>query len=438
MRLLQNPDIRILIANNTWDNSRKFLDSIRAYLAQGSVLAQVYGQFQTDRWNRDEIIIKQRKVILDAPTIATTGLEKEQTGQHYDFIVADDLVARENSSTAEQRQKVKDYINSLMALLEPNGELWIVGTRWSQDDAYGDLIDEGIWDCLIRSAYTDATRTAALFPEKFTLDKLQFLRKKIGPTMFSCWYLNDPIAPESTDFRKDWLRYWDKQVPIVAHPHSLVLAVDPASSLGRDADYSAFTVLGMLPGNRIRLVDRVRKRCVPSEVVSTMLELAIKWRNQGHYVEIIIESFGYQKTLVESVKLAMRQRGVFFTVKEFKKFRGPNGEKADVKNARIRALQPYCEQGLFEIRSDMQDFEDELLSFPRGKHDDLIDSASMGLSHLRPSLGEAPTLEEPTTVHWTPPTYRDVLRSTWNKQGGGVLDRYFNDLKQRATEPRMQ
>ena len=126
-RLLQNPDIRILIANNTWDNSRKFLDSIRAYLAPGGMLSQFFGRFDTDRWNRDEIIVKQRKKILDAPTIATTGLEKEQTSQHYDLIIADDLVADQNVSTPEQRQKIKDYINSLFALLEPNGEIWVVG-----------------------------------------------------------------------------------------------------------------------------------------------------------------------------------------------------------------------------------------------------------------------------------------------------------------------
>src|SRR5258707_1212303 len=36
---LIHPDIRILLANNTWDNSRKFLRSIQKWLEPGSGLA---------------------------------------------------------------------------------------------------------------------------------------------------------------------------------------------------------------------------------------------------------------------------------------------------------------------------------------------------------------------------------------------------------------
>src|SRR5260221_4624475 len=114
-QLLVNPNIRILLANNTWDNARKFLRSIQAYLAPGSILSQIWGNFSNGKtvWNQDELTIAQRRMVLDAPTIATTGLEKEQTSQHYDLTVAYDLVARENTCTRAQREKVKDYIRSL-------------------------------------------------------------------------------------------------------------------------------------------------------------------------------------------------------------------------------------------------------------------------------------------------------------------------------------
>lgn len=377
-RMLQNPDIRILIANNTWDNSRKFLDSIRAYLAPGLFLSQTFGTFQTDRWNRDEIIIRQRTMILDAPTIATTGLEKEQTSQHYDLIIADDLVARENSSTPEQRSKVKDYINSLMALLEPHGELWVVGTRWSEDDAYGDLLDEGIWDALVRSAYASETREAPLFPEKFTLEKLAFLRQKLGPYLFSCWFLNDPIAQEAADFKKEWVRFYDPTTP---HPTSLYLTVDPAHSLSRDADYSAFIVAGQFKDRRIRVVDRVRRRVIPSDLVDQIFELVQKWRLH----RVGIETFAFQKTLKYEIQRQQRERGIFFSIDELGKRHTGRGEPVLSKEARIRRLQPYFEQGLIEVRQDMQDLVDELLAFPRGKHDDLIDALSYQLDYLVPS-----------------------------------------------------
>ena len=415
-RMLGNPDIRILIANNTWDNSRKFLDSIRAYLAPGSLLSTFFGNFQTERWNRDEIIIRQRKMILDAPTIATTGLEKEQTSQHYDLIIADDLVARENSATPEQRGKVKDYINSLMALLEPQGELWVVGTRWSEDDAYGDLMEEGIWDALVRSAYVDDARTAPLFPEKFSLEKLQFLRQKLGPYLFSCWFLNDPIAQEAADFKKEWLKFYD---PATAHPASLYMTIDPAVSLGRDADYTAMVVAGQFSDKRIRVVDRVRARMVPGDLVNKVFDLAQKWRLH----RVGIETFAFQKTLKYEIQRQQRERGVFFSIDELGKRHTGRGEPVLSKEARIRRLQPYFEQGLMELRSDMQDVADELLAFPRGRHDDLIDALSYQLDYLVPSLtGERrdPVLKEGTMGWW--------VKNKMPQAKMSIYDKFFQDV----------
>lgn len=415
MKMLDNPNIRILIANNTWDNARKFLRSIQAFLVRGSPLTMYFGLFDGGHWNQDEITIRQRKVILDAPTIATTGLEKEQTSQHYDLIIADDLVARENVATPEQRAKVKDYINSLMALLEPEGELWVVGTRWSMDDAYGDLIEEGIWDVLVRAAYLDDGRTMPLFPEKFTIEKLQFLRNKLGPTLFSCWYLNDPISQEAADFKKEWIKYYAPGTP---HPDSLYLSIDPAHSLSRDADYSAFVVAGMFKDRRIRVVDFVRKRVVPSELVSIVFDLVKKWRLK----RVGIETFAFQKTLKYEIERRQRETGVFFGIDELRIGRTGSGEKTINKEERIRSLQPLFEQGLIEIRSDMSDLVDELLAFPRGKYDDIIDALSRCIQFLIPSIGVQQAKDEGyMSVAWW-------LKNHMPKEGGSIYERFLREV----------
>lgn len=416
-RILQNPNIRVLIANNTWDNARKFLRSIQQYLARGGLLNQYFGIFESGHWNQDEIVIRQRTMVLDAPTIATTGLEKEQTSQHYDLIIADDLVARENVSTPEQRAKVKDYINSLMALLEPNGELWVVGTRWSQDDAYGDLLEEGIWDSLVRSAYTDDSKQTAIFPEKFTVEKLQFLRNKLGPYLFSCWYLNDPVSQEAADFKKDWIKYYEPGTP---HPSSLYLTVDPALSLSRDADFSALVVAGMFANRKIRVVDYHRVRVVPSDLISKIFDIVKKWKLH----RIGIETFAFQKTLKFDLQRRQRETGFFFSIDELGRKNTGRGEPYLSKEARIRSLQPYFEQGLIEIRSDMQDLVDELLSFPRGKHDDLIDALSYHLGRLVPSQGSF--LEKGEDAYMTMGWW---IKNHSQKTTPAIYERFFADMK---------
>ena len=388
-QMLRNPDVRILIANNTWDNARNFLQSIENYLT-ASVLPDLFGNFVSPRWNKDDCVIRQRRQISDAPTIATTGLEKEQTSQHYDIIIADDLVARENVKTKEQREKVKDYIASLYALLEPKGMMVVVGTRWSKDDAYEDLLADGTWDSLVMDCYDgDETKQAVLFPEKFTIEKLKDLRMKLRASLFSCWYENNPTAREASDFSEEWVRYYD---PVTKPPMNLYFSVDPASSLGKDADFSAGVVVGKYADGKIRVVDYFRKRVVPNELVDEIFSVVKKWRMAGHYVRVGVEAFTL-KTLKADLQNKQRFEKFYFQVDEIKKMRGPNGERSEVKQARIRSLQPLFEQGLIEIRSDMTDFVDELLTFPRGKHDDLIDALSLAMDRLLPGSETVPVRE---------------------------------------------
>lgn len=415
MRMLSNPNIRILIANNTWDNARKFLGSIQKHLDRGALLPTYFGSFKSSHWNQDEIVIRQRTMVLDAPTIATTGLEKEQTSQHYDLIIADDLVARENVSTKEQRQKVKDYINSLMALLEPQGELWVVGTRWSQDDAYGDLIEEGIWDTLIRGCWDDEERTKPIFPEKFTAEKLHFLRKKMGASLFSCWFLNDPVSQEAADFKKEWIKYYQPS----PHPSNLYLAIDPAVSLSKDADYSALVVAGMFKDRRIRVVDYIRGRFVPSELVDKIFEVVEKWNLH----QIGIETYIFQKTLKYDIHNEQRRRNKYFSVDELRVGRSRTGEPTINKEARIRSLQPLFEQGLIEVAPWMTDLVDELLSFPRGKNDDLVDALSRAINFLVPSQGEIINKDEKYgSMGWW-------LKNHMPKAETTVYGRFFADMK---------
>jgi hypothetical protein len=119
----------------------------------------------------------------------------------------------------------------------------------------------------------------------------------------------------------------------------------------------------------------------------------------------------------------MRAEKFWFEVDEIKKMRGPGGERADVKNARIRGLQPLFEQGLIEIRKDMTDFVDELLSFPRGKHDDLIDSLSLAIEHLLPSSDSVPVKQV------MPNTMGALMKRIEGRLHGTAYEEFMADLR---------
>ena len=141
---LINPNIRILIANSVWDNARMILGQISDYLTHKSLLPTIFGEFQSPktRWTRDEIEIAQRTTVTSRePTFDTAGIETAKTGRHYDLIIHDDLVERNNVGTAEQKQKVITFYRDSLDLLDPGGRLVVIGTRWALGDLYGFLMD---------------------------------------------------------------------------------------------------------------------------------------------------------------------------------------------------------------------------------------------------------------------------------------------------------
>ena len=418
--ILKNPDIRILIVNAVEGNSAKMMRWIRANLSEGTPLSKIFGKFETETWSQDELLIRQRTKQLVAPTVMAAGIQKTLTSQHFDLIIADDIVVPDNVQTKEQREKVYEFYLSLFDLLEPSGRIVVIGTRYHQDDLYARILEENAqhqnWSCFIRSCYNPDG--SVLFPEKFTHAQLEDIKKK-SFYHFSTQYLNNPIDPENADFRTEWIKYYD---PTTKHPMNLYLCVDPASSLGRDADYSAGTVTGKMMDGRVRVVDYFRRRVVPSELVDQIFETVRKWRGLGHYVRVGVEAFTL-KTLKTDLQNKMRAEKFWFQVDEIKKMRGPNGERAEVKNARIRALQPLFEQGLIEIRRDMTDFVDELLSFPRGKHDDLIDSLSLAMDKLLPGTESVPVKEIRAG------TMNDLIRRIEGRLKGTDYEEFMKDLK---------
>lgn len=413
-QVLRNFNIRILLANAVWDNSRKFLGAIQRYLAPGAPLSMIYGPLHTHQWNQDEITVNGRTLNLVAPTITTTGVEKFQTSQHYDLIIADDLHGFGNVETPALRQKVKEYFSTLYDLLDKkNGRMVVIGTPWTQDDLYADLEEQGGWHIFKKNAYNnDPARASVLFPEKFTPEILDDLRHRKGPYTFSSQYLLNPISEEAATFKKSQVRFYEEaEVP----PMGLFLTIDPAISQRNEADNTAIIVAGMSEDRRIFVRDRVRARLTPDQIVQKTFDLVEKWKIS----RVGIETYGYQLSLKYAMQLEQRKRGKFFIIEEMKK-----PKQIEKKETFIMRLQPYFEQGLIFLRRDMTDLVDELLAFPRGRHDDLLDALAYQLDYLNPAGKTAPTTaaKEGTYRHWIENHVRAPTASYYKKFFEDMVD----------------
>lgn len=160
--MLNNPNCRILVMNAVWDFSRKILDQIKGYLTTKSVLPDLFGQFdgRGSSWTTDAITIAQRESGTPKEhTIETAGVESSLTGNHYDYIVLDDLVVRENVGTRDQLEKVVTRYKDCLDLLDPGGKITVVGTRWHTDDLYGRLLRDEAKSLNFKPINTEIERT---------------------------------------------------------------------------------------------------------------------------------------------------------------------------------------------------------------------------------------------------------------------------------------
>lgn len=401
--ILKNPNVRILIGNGVWDIARSFLSEIKAQLEQ-SQLKYLFGDFQSARWNADEIIVKQRTKPLKEPTVATTGVEAETTGGHYDIIILDDLIGLQNSQTPEQRAKVKRFRRSMINLLEPGGLLIEIGTRWHLDDTFSEIFDKEMryYNVMVKKVVEpDAQgRPRLIFPKHFAkkfddvkkdwtpvedpfcMDYVDHLKASMPLDEFSAQYLNQPFSSENQLFKPEMFKYWGER------PKNLFIAMaaDLAISEARTADETAIVVCGMDKDWKLYVLDYLKGNWRPSEVINRMFEMRGRWKPNV----VGMETNGFQKTLKLACEDEMRKRREYFAIEEIKT--GPERSKAE----RIKTLEPFYRNGNVFHASWMKgkDMEEQLQTFPKGKRDDIIDATSMCLPLLHPGSGAQETQED--------------------------------------------
>lgn len=201
--LVKNENKKILIYSDSAGKAEGFLSDIKNHIegkAGNSVFRDYYPDWETDShkgtWNQSQIDVSVRKAHSKEPSIDTGGIESSKVGLHYHKIVFDDIVSDLNVTTKAQMDKVWDCYRKSLSLLEPGGEVVVIGTRWNFGDAYGRILEEARgndeWGIFVKKAVTEDGR----YPFKgIGLDKKFLAAQKVrqGSYFFSCNPAGTPI-----------------------------------------------------------------------------------------------------------------------------------------------------------------------------------------------------------------------------------------------------
>lgn len=142
--LLRDPNLRILIDSELYTNSKNFLREIKGQL-ESPRLTAIFGQFKSEtNWNEGEITIRQRTNVKKEASITVGGVGTTKVGQHYDIIIGDDYNSNKNSLTPEGCEKVINHYRYNQSILEPDGTYVVIGTRYSENDLIGFILNNEI------------------------------------------------------------------------------------------------------------------------------------------------------------------------------------------------------------------------------------------------------------------------------------------------------
>lgn len=380
-RIAANPNIRILLGNETATNASHMMRRIQAVFSRCETFQWLFPEvippdFSKVKWSETEMLVPRSEDYPES-TIETIGVGGAVVSRHYNLIKLDDLVGKEASESDEVMRKTIDWYQYCESLLNsPLEAIHVYGTRWSHRDLYSWVDDnEPEVDAFHRSAITPEGE--ALWPERFPLWVLERLRKKIGEYKFSCQYLNRPHDPDGGSFKLEWLNYHRVEggscVPEIGTPSQIAnmrrfMRLDPAFSQAKRADRTAIVVDGVDSMNRKFLLDAWAKRCDASDMIDAVFTLYRRWACES----IHVESVAAQRIIKPLLLTECDKRNQWLNVQELR----PDSRKS--KETRIRGVQPYFRAGEVFVQRSQKDFIGEYTAFPLGQTDDLIDAFAYG------------------------------------------------------------
>lgn len=328
--------------------------------------------------------------------------------------IADDLIKDAEAAGSEVIRKAALvwYLSVFYTRLAPGAGILLIGTRWHDADVQGSLLEkaamlrkEGVpdyeldnWDVVSYPAIAEhdefllssgkvwtgspppdepfprllRSKGEALHPERYPREALIKIKNTQPKSTWSALYQQNPTPDDGEFFKKGDLRYrfLSKDYWLLA---KRFIVTDYAIKTKQRNDYTAIGVLALDGNDDLYVLDVVHARLGTFEIASAIVNLVEKYKPQIYA--------GEQGQIHSAVWPVVE--------KELKKRRLPLSVDNTLvpimdKEARARPLQARTQlhKLMFSCQGErpdvFNDIEREMLRFPNGTHDDLVDMLAWG------------------------------------------------------------
>lgn len=372
------------------------------------------------------------------------------TGKGAHILLIDDPIKNiADADSVNVREALWDwYLSTAYTRLAPGGGVLLIETWWNDDDLAGRLQQAARTDALadqfeiirypaLAESYEyrhretmEVQRTdeptmhddpewellrepgEAVHPERYSRDALERIKATLSPRLWSALYQQSPVPDEGAYFRKDYLRYYTQHPPIEGR--RIITAWDFAILEKQSNDYTVGVTMLHDEFDNLFVLEMVRFKGDTFQIVEEVLDNYLRW---GSYeradFQLGVEDGQIWRAIEPVFKRRMEERKLFPPYTPLRPFTD--------KTARARPLQGRMQQGKVWLKQDaanLRDMEMELLRFPGGAHDDIVDAMAWA-AHL--AGGHAPPHKPSYGRKDKVKSWKDKLSLIGRGQGAGHM-----------------
>ncbi len=294
-------------------------------------------------------------------------------------IIDDPYGSREDADSETIREKITDwFMADFSARLKPGAKRVVMATRWREDDLSGYIeaqAAKGKYRIrkLMLPAIAGPDDPLGRKPGEYLWDEPDgynyagFLRARqaeVTPRDWSSLYQQAPSPDDGLYFKKEMFRYYT-----VLPQHLRYYGASDYAVTAKGGDYTVHVVVGVDPMDNLYLVDVWRQQTESHIWVDAFCDLIAKYKPRM-WAE---EQGQILKSLGPFIDKRMAERRIYGAREQFVSI-------AD-KPTRARSFQARVAMGKVyfpETAPWLPELEKELLSFPVGVNDDIVDA--LGLS----------------------------------------------------------
>lgn len=436
MKKCHNPDTRTMTVSENIKNACKIGRRVDYHYTNNLFFKRLFPEIQPDtssNWSIETMTHKRSSADVGQGegTYDYIGVGGALQSRHYSRIIEDDLVGKEALKSEIVMADTIDYHRLLPGAFDSNpndpendNDEIVVGNRWSYRDLNHHIKTfEPEFKLTSHSALGGCCDKhpagIVIFPEEWSVKKLERWKNRFGSYFFSCQFLNQPTPPGDTKFKASYLNYYtygtvspvDKRVilkhAVKANPPGLVdgkfnvgggalvikdimpsslqrsMLIDPNHSGDEGRCNHAIAITGFSPSpERIYLLDLYAKNSSHGDLVSKIFELSEKWKIREPW----LETFGAQKWLKYHIETENKNRKALgkWTIDRVQEFKKDVGK--DAKIQRIESLEPMFQRGAFWIlKYGHEQFIQEYLEYPYAPTRDIMDVLGYAMQTWNPS-----------------------------------------------------